>query len=470
MDETRVVRGRWWLACDSEKAGVSGTLTLSDDEFLLALEGTVWKNEQERHEFASTCRILGMTNDGKRYTLDGCVQGGYSTRGQDDGIQHFESYWPSVVCANGWFKEGEPLAFDHVWVRLSSLHPWTAVSGFDPHWQNLAVLQGGPVTQKYVPPPDYTAELAGGLTLKLTFPLTEQTQGLYTYEKTFTQATRFEFEYVTPREMDDVKMDVFTLRNFLSLAVGEPVKVTELRGYRKPLPDTDPPVGRGVEIHYRQLESQRAAESPHHHFMVFTLPAIADRFEGCMRRWFDGMTDLHRMRDLYFATMHVDFMYLESRFLNYMQAIEGYHRRRLNHPRYDEGKFKKLGDEILDGLEGEALELATEALQFANEIKLRARIQEVLDHLQDPTWSVLLAGKIDREEFAKTTARIRNDYSHNLRTKPPDQHQLAVLTYQVRTLVEALLLLEIGFEPRAIDKMLNDARRYRLIKSVRTAE
>ena len=468
MDE-RVVRGRCWLASDSERLGVPGTLTLSDDRFLLAFEGTVWTNAEERHEFSSTCRILGMTNDGKRYTLDGCQQGGYSTRSQGGDIQHFESYWPGVVCANGWFTEAEPLAFDYVWVRLSSLHPWTAVSGFDPSWQNPAVWRGGPVTQKYVPPPDYVAELAGGLRLKLTFPLTEKAQGLYTYEKVLTQATRFEFECAAPRAMDDVKMDVFTLRNFLSLAVGEPVKVTELRAYRKPTPGEDPPVGREVEIHYRQLESQRAAQSTHHHFMVFTLPTIADRFEDCMRRWFEGMTDLQRMRDLYFATMHVDFMYLESRFLNYMQAIEGYHRRRLNHPRYDEGRFKELQIEILDGLEGEALELATEALEFANEVKLRTRILEVFDHLQDPTWSILLAGKIEREEFAKTTARIRNDYAHNLRTDPPDQHELVVRTYQLRTLVEALLLLEIGFDPGAIDNMLRDARRYELIESVRNA-
>jgi hypothetical protein len=54
--------------------------------------------------------------------------------------------------------------------------------------------------------------------------------------------------------MNDVKMDVFTLRNFLSLAIGEPVKVTELRGYRKPPPDADPPLG----CHWRTLAQPTA--------------------------------------------------------------------------------------------------------------------------------------------------------------------------------------------------------------------
>jgi hypothetical protein len=43
---------------------------------------------------------------------------------------------------------------------------------------------------------------------------------------------------------------------------------------------------------------------------------------------------------------------------------------------------------------------------------------------------------------------------------------LVRFTFQLKALVEALLLQEIGFEPGAIDKMLREARRYRLIETV----
>ncbi|HYZ75818.1 MAG TPA: HEPN domain-containing protein, partial [Gaiellaceae bacterium] len=75
--------------------------------------------------------------------------------------------------------------------------------------------------------------------------------------------------------------------------------------------------------------------------------------------------------------------------------------------------------------------------------------------------------KVTADAFARRAAEIRNIYAHNLTGEEPEQPELVVLTYQLKTLVEALFLHEIGFEPRAIDKMLRDARRYQLIRSMR---
>ncbi len=50
--------------------------------------------------------------------------------------------------------------------------------------------------------------------------------------------------------------------------------------------------------------------------------------------------------DLYFSTLHVEFMCLETKFINFAQAIEGYHRCRLNRTTYDDVTFRRVqGDD-----------------------------------------------------------------------------------------------------------------------------
>lgn len=474
MSETRVIRGRWWLADKSSNEGVPGTLTLSDEEFRLDLEDSLLTDPAlkakvlDYHAPVPVDRILGETTDRNEVTLERCDLAQRRTHQmRDRGTRHYESYWPQLVYVGGWFVADEPLAFDKVFVRLSSLHPWTAVSGFDPMWQMLPAGEGETATQSYTPPTERQAELQDGTIIKLSFPLKERTQGLYTFEKTFTQATRFVFEFPEPRGVKGVQTLVFTLRNFLTLAVGEGVKVTELVGYRAPPPTQELPIGRQVEIVYQHLENPRARELPNHHDMVFLFPDIAEQFEEHMVRWFDHAPELGRVLDLYFSTLHAAFVYLETRFMNFAQAIEGYHRCRRNRVMYSAETFDVYCATILDGLSGRARRLAKKALKHANEISLEDRIRDVLQLLSDPATSIVAAGKMTPDGFARRAAEIRNIYAHNLEDEEPEHLELVVFTFQLKTLVEALLLHEIGFEPRAIDKMLREARRYRLIETMR---
>ena len=295
-------------------------------------------------------------------------------------------------------------------------------------------------TVKYKPPPDLSATLSDGTTVTLSFPLKTDSLGLFASEVKLTQNTRFTFEFPEPREIGRVQTLIFTLRNLLTLAVGESVKVTELVCYRKPLPADELPIGREVEVLYQHLENPSARELPNHHEMVFLLPDIADRFEEHMIRWFDRAPELGRVLDLYFSTHHVEFMYLETRFMNFAQAIEGYHRRRLNRVMYSDETFGAYEATILEGLSGKARKLAKKALGHANEISLEDRIKDVINLLVDPASSIVAAGKGTAGEFANRAAGIRNIYAHNLQSEEPERLELLVYELQLKALVEALLL------------------------------
>jgi hypothetical protein len=457
-------------------------LTLSDDQFRLDLEGTLHQPSAEKGAPVSGLpgplpdvvdRVLGETIDRKDVTLESCALVGHGTSSGRRGTTYSEAYRPSVVCVGAWFEAEEPLAVDLVFVRLSSLHPWSAVSGFDPEWQT-SPDDNETTVQTYKPPPSRRATLSDGTIIELAFPLVEETEGLFTFAKTFTQASRFKFEYPEPRLVEGVQEHVHVLRNFLTLAVGEPVKVTNLVGYRKPLSSDDPPIGREVEILYQHVEHPRAREALNHHGMLFLLPDIADRFDEHIIRWFERASELGRVLDLFFSTRNLEFTYLETRFMNFVQAIEGYHRRRLNRNMYDEAIFAEYREAILEHVKGRPRALAKRVLgKYANEVNLETRIKDVVEHLGYPGSRVLAWGTGTMRvpaDFARRVAQIRNAYAHNLEGDEPDARELAVVTHQLSALIEAVLLLEIGFEPSVIDTRLDEARRYRLIRALARAD
>jgi hypothetical protein len=156
--------------------------------------------------------------------------------------------------------------------------------------------------------------------------------------------------------------------------------------------------------------------------------------------------------------------------MNYAQAVEGYHRRRLNREQYPADVFEGYRATILKDVSGEPRRLAKKALRHANEISLEQRIKDVVSTLADPAISIVGAGKMDPAGFASRAAAIRNVYAHNLQGEQPGHHELVVLTYQLKAIVEALLLREIGFDSTEIDRMLREARRYDLIRAVAAVE
>ena len=483
------------MAEQSPDDAVRGTLMVSDDEFRLTLEGSFRDvdNDGLTPLFVASPshvdRILGETVDRKDITLHDCTLAGSGTHGKrGGGTTYSESYWPDVVLLGGWFWADEDVAFDKIFVRLTSLHPWTEESGFGRELM-MPVTDGETATQTFTAPKDRSATLSDGTVIKLTFPLDQKTEGsLFASSVTLTQATRFEFDFPEPVPVKDVQRHVYSLRNLLTLAVGEAVKVTELFGYRVPATGEVPPIGGSVEILYRHVENPRAREVSNQRDMLFVLRDMDERFEEHIVRWFERMPELGRVLDLYFSTQHVEFMYLETRFMNYVQAVEGYHRRRLNRPLYDDATFEAHSDAILEHVSGRTRKLAKKALRFANELSLEDRIRDVLTELGEPGNSVVLAGaagtKLDATGFANRVATRRNAFAHDLDEGDPGEdddfddggateyephpHELAIFMFQLRAIVQALLLLELGFDSRTIDKKLEQSRQYRRVTAIAT--
>ena len=243
-------------------------------------------------------RVIGDERRSPRVTLENCVvvQRGTSTSETSNRVR--ESYRPEIACVGAMFATGERLAFDEVFVAFTSLHAWTALSGFEPMWGIIAPDEDGTYTQRFREPPPRISHLSDGSVLTLAFPLRETHDGLATFRKTFTQATRFQFSFAEPTEFRHVRRKVGVLRDLLTLGVGDPVNVTEIHGYAAtPHPESRFPGGREARVYGHWIDNSRAQDAMHHHGMMFLLQDLDENFDGRVRAWFDAVEELGRVID-----------------------------------------------------------------------------------------------------------------------------------------------------------------------------
>jgi hypothetical protein len=461
----------WRLPTWRPQRGIPGTLTLSGNRARLELDGTLLTTKRLRQSVLDpdrpgvVPRILGATDDGKTLvTLDRCDLAGRSDSSSIfTGRTQRDRYWPRVICVGGWFEHGEPLAFDQLGIWLTSLHAWTAVSGFERDWSGRP--RGKRRTTVYEPPRTRRATLPDGTRVELSFPLKETGDTtLFPREKLLRQDTRFELTFREPQQLEYVQRLVFALRNLVTLGVADSVNVEKLIGYRASADDDDFRFSREVELIYPHIENQDAEDASHHHEMLFTLHDFGGAFRKHVLRWVALTTELSLVLTHYFSTLHISTQYVETDFLNYVQGVEGYHRRRLNRTTYPPERFEEYSTMILSDLTGKPRRLAKRALRWANEVSLEERIRDVVARTGAAGAEIVRAGGTTAGEFAGTVAGIRNDMAHALDKPTPSGRELLRLSYQLKALIEAVLLIELGFSDERAREMLTHARRYRLIR------
>jgi hypothetical protein len=146
-------------------------------------------------------------------------------------------------------------------------------------------------------------------------------------------------------------------------------------------------------------------------------------------------------------------MYSKQKFLYVVQAIETYHRRRFANNVLPKDVHKARIREILEHTVEEHREWLKEQLNYSNEPRLRQRVKEILDMLEDAVSALIT----DKDAFAKNVVNTRNYYTHydpHLKDKVAQGIKLYVLTEQLSYLLQACLLVELGISKQKCAELL----------------
>jgi hypothetical protein len=231
--------------------------------------------------------------------------------------------------------------------------------------------------------------------------------------------------------LEKIFQRVSEIRNFFSLAAGRPVSVISVAGFLEPHTSGKPTPSRPIQIYWQIPHNpERPAAARRADEMLFPLAEARPDITTVMRRWLRRQRRLEPVFNLFFGTIYHPSLYLEVEFLAFAQAIETYESRRRR------TKAKRA---------------------------LREKMRAVLDESKTVTKQIVGTDAEDLEDFLDLFIDTRNYYTHynpKKEKKAASGTALLLLTLQLRAIIEAAMLRELGLPARGINEILERTRRY----------
>jgi len=433
-------QGRWWLPSEPDNH-IEGTLYFSpDDGALLELSGSF---NGDGIDLLQPEVIFGITNNGTKITLGNTIQTEIS-----HGALVSSKFIANYVFEGGFIESLSGKQFTAVMAKYTHLDEWVCSNGFEidlPVGEKeirYQIRYKKPKIRKIYDCNDFSIFID----YSVKFPKLQVIQ-------TSVSASHEAHIKIVPtdsKSISEVAKLVWSLEGFLSLAVIEPVFVTELavktaHGW--------------ASVYYQSMFSPIASKRVRPVEMLFTYPRVKGRIHTLLRNWFDKGDRLSPCTNLYFSTIKNESLYLENEFLNLVQALESYHRRFKKNTTTDPATHRKKVAKILDSIPKREKDWLAPRLQYSNEPSLAARLRDIMK-----TYSEVTSVAISDPRFVRRVTDTRNyltHYSENLATRAAKGDSLFKLAQGIRLLFELCLLAEIGFRKPELIKLITENRRYR---------
>jgi hypothetical protein len=497
-------KGFWWLPSKPD-VKVPGELFIDDNnEAILNLQRQKpLAAPMQIHEdsgistLPTTHIILGLTQTGEKITLAESIPTNASSH---DESFDFSSHLTYLGCH---FQSKDEITFNSISIFYAHLDLWLERSGF----RNSGLWNEGEKTLKYddLEPIKVTVDDYEISIITIMSYGSEMTHQRKKFD--FIEKSRIKFSFQQEKTLSEFLDFARHFQNFLTLALGKPTFPMEIRGTTEKCKITNS-LGESfpssIKIYQQLPRWEMEVEKIPMYQMPFTFRKVEVRWQEYITNWFQKASNLRPVYELFFATLYNPNLYLEGQFLNYVQALEAYHRRcgRFGGKYQSDEDYKTLYEKFVavipqDLCNDFKLSLKKGKLKYANEYSLRKRLKDLfmeilgkdniplkpfiieLDETQSQATPVDFSekgvidispstffkpkpsyetdkGKLNR--FIEEVCDYRNYLAHSseeLETKKVSAYQLIDITRQLKIILEICLLREIGFDPDSVYKIIN---------------
>src|SRR5699024_186469 len=223
---------------------------------------------------------------------------------------------------------------------------------------------------------------------------------------------------ITPNEWKDFGwfMDIlFKTRDLYTLFIGYPVYFRNVIFYGEEYSVGDSFQRKKYSFFIQQKEMKLKENFKWHDTMI-SYKDVQGNFGEILNAWLGKQKSLKTVLDLHLSDFYKD-VYLETKFLNAVQAIEIYHRKFLDGKVFDETVYQEYNRKILTYVQKEMSEEFKNKimgmLQHGNEYSLSKRIRELINkNLDAETKSYLFGNSNNRSKFIQQIVDTRNFLTH----------------------------------------------------------
>lgn len=442
--------GHWWIPGDAEN-GVSGTLEFgSGGDIKLTTVGPLLERPEELDGPLDT--ITGLSVDGKSVTLQECRYTGMES--SYPGIER-QKFSPRLAAIGMGLEAPTTPLYTWFSFRFTNIDAWVGRHGFRLETArsptSVSLTYDPPAKLDYVLP-DYRMSL----TSSAKWSLPSSTKAFQLTQSHWVTIDPFE-----PTSIEAIRRCVARLRDFFSLAVGEPVYVEQLwaKSDLATFEFQDRVVHERIELRMRGVSVPPAFKpAAHSAGMLLPFHAVEDDLGEMLSAWVRASDEIGPVLDLYFGTLYDDALYPERHLLFLAQAVETYHRRTSDETDLPQEQHDRRMQEILNG-QSDHRDWLEQRLQFSNELSLRRRVKTLTRRYKN-----VLGDYISPKSFADRVVNTRNyltHYTREMEGRSAKGIQLVDLVFKLRTLLEACLLSELGLADDQIALALRDRIRER---------
>jgi len=447
MDQTVKYRGEWWLPGSDVRW--PGTFVYQPESGVEVDLAALRYGPEFPGSLDPYARVYGQTVTGQAVTLADVIQS-KTTLTVPGGVQATLSPWRAFVGA--WFEPEEEIAFDRLFLRLGTLNEWTGITG-------ISMTQDSQRSLKvdYEVPERRLIASTGDIELTLSFGYKLTPSGMPTTSVGIDHWAQIELTSPRPTSYETLDDLVRRIRDFFMFVSRDRVSLSSLSAY----PEID--IRRGdsttrerkeIDILYRAdaiLDPRRRA--PLARNFLFTLPENGPPGEDRLSRWLALGEDLGPVFDLYLVSLYQPRIFAELQFLSLAQAAESLHSRRFDTKTLPKEEHRAHLRAVLAAAPASSREWAGVRLADANRKSFRVALAELVETLPAD-----LKSRLDDIEHFTEKVRVTRNYlthwSEHLRQRAASGATLIALTTLLRCILEALILLELGFDSAEVDALL----------------
>lgn len=242
------------------------------------------------------------------------------------------------------------------------------------------------------------------------------------------QSAFFNIEFKRRQKFDEIIRLGNIIRDFFSFAVRTPVgiKQFEFRCYSKNAAQKNKIDNQTAEVIHKDHVTSKISKI-YNHDLLINYSDLANSKENIIEAWIKKYDLLSPVMKLYFDNLYNENIYLETGFLNYIFALEVYHKRVIN----------------------------------SKQVELRKRLEELLKRYSKITSQMIK----NRTSFLNKVVNSRNYFVHyNLKIKKKNilkEEEMFFSSLKLKILIQIILLDELGFDINYIEnKIKGDINNY----------
>ena len=434
-----------------------------NDGLTLSLIGSFEHAEIEtlKQPLADYPIIFGRTSSGRLITLEGSAV----IKRHQMGLERetlTEVISSTNIFLGAHLPKGSKSSCRQVSMRFEHLDDWAMPGGGFAIYESFEnVGQASVQHMSFKIPHNLTFDALGAsLTISYGF---EQLDNNHNYSAT--RPVRFVAMFPESVPFDETYEKVVKpLQYFLNFACSAPTQLLKLA---LAFDDIEDVIGEAVSIPNWIETAHRGWRAPNNTVrpyweMLLPLRKMSERVEEIFGRWSEIMARGANAIDLMASLSLGPTLYLETRFLLSVQAIEAYDRRRFDNTSVDPEAHKRRKENVLSGLpdDVELRSWVKGLLHWSNEPTLAERLERIIDYCSPPARALL---RLDYVKLTKNTRNWLTHYSDELRSKAATDENLYWLTEETIVLMDCLLLRDLGFSGTEIGKLLESTRRAKAV-------